>query len=287
MKPVAAILPCGTRLHLQHGPIDLIIGADGARQTAFEAAEARFQTVLQELVGELAELRQPMTSDRPRFEGRIARRMARAVRPHSRTFVTPMAAVAGSVADEVLNTMRQATPLRRAYVNNGGDIALHLAPGERFTSAMASVEGGDLGRIEITSRDRIGGIATSGRGGRSLSLGIADSVTVLARTAAQADVAATLIANAVDLPDHPAITRRPASDLQDDSDLGDRLVTTHCAPLAGPEIHHALQSGLIVAEKMRDAGLIRAASLHLQGESRHAGPSGLTGQQNKRTLLNA
>ncbi|SPJ29264.1 UPF0280 family protein [Falsiruegeria mediterranea] len=287
MKPVAAILPCGTRLHLQHGPIDLIIGTDGARKTAFEAAEARFQTVLQELVGELAELRHPMTLDRPRFEGRIARRMARAARPHSLTFVTPMAAVAGSVADEVLNVMRQATPLRRAYVNNGGDIALHLAPGEQFTSAMASVEGQDLGRIEITSRDRIGGIATSGRGGRSLSLGIADSVTVLARTAAQADVAATLIANAVDLPDHPAITRRPASDLQDDSDLGERLVTTHCAPLSRPDIHHALQSGLIVAEKMRDAGLIRAASLHLQGESRHAGPSGLAGQQNKRTLLNA
>lgn len=287
MNPVAAILPCGTRLHLQHGPIDLIIGADGARQIAFEAAEARFQTVLQELVGELQELRQPMTLDHARFEGQIARRMARAVRPHCLTFVTPMAAVAGSVADEVLNAMRQATPLRRAYVNNGGDIALHLEPGETFTSAMASVEGHDLGRIEITSRDRIGGIATSGSGGRSLSLGIADSVTVLARSAAQADVAATLIANAVDLPGHPAITRRPASELQDDSDLGERLVTTHCAPLGSADIHHALQSGLIVAEKMRDAGLIRAASLHLQGESRHAGPSGLTGQQSKRTLLNA
>lgn len=287
MNPVAAILPCGTRLHLQHGPIDLIIGADGARQVAFGAATARFQTVLQELVGELQQLRQPMALDHAPFGGRIARRMARAVRPHSLTFVTPMAAVAGSVADEILNAMRQATPLRRAYVNNGGDIALHLAPGERFASAMASVEGDDLGRIEIAARDRIGGIATSGHGGRSLSLGIADSVTVLARTAAQADVAATLIANAVDLPGHPAITRRPANELQDDSDLGDRLVTTHCAPLPRTEIHHALQSGLIVAEKMRDAGLIRAASLHLQGESRHAGPSGLTGQQNKRTLLNA
>ena len=111
MNPVAAILPCGTRLHLQHGPIDLIIGADGARQVAFEAAEARFRTVLQELVGELDQLRQPITPDHAPFAGRIARRMARAVRPHSLTFVTPMAAVAGSVADEILNTMRHATPL--------------------------------------------------------------------------------------------------------------------------------------------------------------------------------
>ncbi|WP_204349766.1 hypothetical protein, partial [Klebsiella pneumoniae] len=72
--------------------------------------------------------------------------------------------------------------------------------------------------------DGIGGIATSGAQGRSFSLGIADSVTVLARDAASADAAATLIANAVDL-DHPAIRRRPARNLDPDSDLGDRLVT--------------------------------------------------------------
>jgi ApbE superfamily uncharacterized protein (UPF0280 family) len=50
MNPMAAILPCGTRLHLQHGPIDLIISADGQRERAFEAANACFQTVLTELV---------------------------------------------------------------------------------------------------------------------------------------------------------------------------------------------------------------------------------------------
>ena len=43
------------------------------------------------------------------------------------SFITPMAAVAGAVADEILQAMRRAAPLARAYVNNGGDIALHLA----------------------------------------------------------------------------------------------------------------------------------------------------------------
>ena len=52
------------------------------------------------------------------------------------------------------------------------------------------------------------GIATSGWRGRSFSLGIADAVTVLAATAAEADAAATVIANAVDLPGHPAIDTR-------------------------------------------------------------------------------
>jgi ApbE superfamily uncharacterized protein (UPF0280 family) len=67
-------------------------------------------------------------------------------------------------------------------------------------------------------------VATSGwrckgKGGRSFSFGIADAVTVLAGSAAAADAAATVIANAVDLPGHGAITRRPASAIDPDSDL--------------------------------------------------------------------
>ena len=84
----------------------------------------------------------------------------------------------------------------------------------------------DAGRVAIEAADQVRGIATSGRHGRSLSFGIANSVTVLAKSAAMADTAATLIANAVDLPGHPAVERRPASSLRDDSDLGERLVVT-------------------------------------------------------------
>lgn len=261
--PVAERLS-GDRLHLWHGPIDLIVTADGAREAAFAAARARFATILTELVAELPHLRQPL--DGLPFTGPIARRMARAVQPHT-VFVTPMAAVAGAVADEILAAMTAAAPLTRAAVNNGGDIALHLAPGETFTLAMASTDAHDLGRITIRAGDGVGGIATSGRHGRSHSLGIADSVTVLARDAASADAAATLIANAVDLPGHPAITRRPASELAPDSDLGDRDVTTACGPLTDVEIEMALSAGETCAEAMRAAGLIHAAALFLQGRS--------------------
>ena len=85
----------------------------------------------------------------------------------------------------------------------------------------------------IDADDPARGIATSGRHGRSFSLGIADAVTVLARTASQADAAATIIANAVDLPGHPAIVRCPANELQPDSDLGARLVTRDVGALGG------------------------------------------------------
>lgn len=260
-RPTVRRLP-NNRLHLHHGPIDLIISAEGDRERAFAAATRRFQSVLSEVVDELPRLRQPL-ADTP-FNGHVARRMARAVATHEGTFVTPMAAVAGSVADEILQSMTEAADLSKAAVNNGGDIALYLTSGERFELAMNSVAGHDLGRITITPEQRIGGVATSGRHGRSLSLGIADSVTVLAGTAAQADVAATLIANAVNLPGHPAVQRTPARSIDPDSDLGDKLVTTGLGTLSRDETAAALRSGTKVARSMLSTGHIASAALFLE-----------------------
>lgn len=260
MSAAAARLPDG-RLHLQHGPIDLIVLAEGpAADRAYHAAKARFANVLSDLVAELPRLRDHR-ADAPRPNGLVARRMAAAVAPHqSDRFVTPMAAVAGAVADETLAAMTAEGPLRRAMVNNGGDVAIRLAPGATATMAMAHGC-----RLALRGGDGVGGVATSGRGGRSLSLGIADAVTVLAQDAATADASATLIANAVDLPGHSAVRRAPANALRDDSDLGERLATVHVGPLTEPEIDAALNGGLSAAEAMRAAGLIAGAALCLRG----------------------
>ncbi|WP_322866663.1 UPF0280 family protein [Aquicoccus sp. G2-2] len=263
MSFAEAILP-GERLHLQHGPIDLIIGVEGDRAAAYAAARVAFDGVLEGLVAELSRLRRPWRDETPpdALRGAVARRMAAAAARHD-GFVTPMAAVAGAVADHVLTAMRDGASLRRAYVNNGGDIALWLARGERYRVAVAGMNG----RIDLGAEDGIGGIATSGQGGRSLSMGIAESVTVLATDAASADVAATLIANAVDLPGHGAITRLPACEIQPDSDLGERLVVEAVGELSADDTAQALAPGLRVAERMRDAGLIRAAALYLRGQA--------------------
>lgn len=285
---VARLLPDRDRLHLQHGPIDLVIGADGApwaRALAFHAAEARFQTVLTELVAELPLLRRPV-GELPK--GAIARRMVASTLPHGdRVFVTPMAAVAGAVAEEILAALCAATPLDRAYVNNGGDIALHLTPGTRFAIAVAGPEGQKFGRIDLGHADPVRGIATSGQRGRSLSLGIADGVTVLATTAAVADTAATLIANDVDLPDHPAITRARACDIRSDTDLGERLVTRHTGPLSPDEVHRALQRGAATAAMMWDTGQIHAAALFLRGQSITVGQDNLCLVADERERRNA
>lgn len=270
MTPQAARLS-GGRLHLQHGPIDLILSADGpghARQDAFAAARVRFETVLEELVAELPDLRRPVTKADRVPKGKIARRMHRATRPFADHVITPMAAVAGSVADEVLSAMCGASELSRAYVNNGGDIALHLVPGQSYASRVCHHDGSHIADIAVSRDDAIRGIASSARHGRSLSLGIADNVTVLAGNAAMADAAATLIANAVDLePDHPAIQRRRANEVVDDSDLGARAVVTGCGRLSAHDVTRALHAGSEAARPMISAGLVRAVALTLQSET--------------------
>ncbi|MBC2769232.1 UPF0280 family protein [Pusillimonas minor] len=332
---VRALLDNGLH-HFQHGPIDLIIGVDGEPacvRAGLEAAWQRFGNILPELVTELPQLRRPVgewarhstpatcvagaalaspvssrqaqAGDMPDipFQTPVAQRMGRACWPYRHGFVTAMAAVAGSVADEILQTILAVAPnLRRVFVNNGGDIALYLAPEETYNvglvsnidqvRVMASAASPALGNaagvhalaqsqkaaaqgmaepiiapdgtLTVHAAQGIGGIATSGWRGRSFSLGIADSVTVLAATAAQADVAATLIANQVNA-DHPAIVRAPANTLKDDTDLGDRRVTVDVGPLPEIIIRQALTHGAQLARQWQADGLILGAVLMLQG----------------------
>lgn len=264
----------GGRLHLQDGPIDLVVHADGAPgavAAAYRAAMARAGTILDELCAELPLLRAPAARA---AEGAVARRMQRAVQPfEAGCFITPMAAVAGAVAEAVLAAMTGAAPLRRASVNNGGDIALHLAPGEALIAGMAARPGRLelFGRVRIAAGDGLRGIATSGFGGRSDSFGIADAVTVLARSAAEADAAATIVANAVDLPGHGAIRRGPS--VRAGSDLGGRAVTLAVGALPAAEIDAALERGAALAQALLGRGLLAAAALHLRGATRLVQPA--------------
>ena len=273
--PQAHWLADGRRLHLNHGPIDLIVEAFGSAdecRAAYEQAVARFQTILIEVVEELPELRLPAFFLAPRsFAGPTARRMEAAVTSLAECFITPMAAVAGSVADEILEALLAGRRLDRAYVNNGGDCALHLGRSQSMTVAIAGTGNGMADRVTIRAQDGVRGVATSGWRGRSFSLGIADAVTVLARTGAEADAAATLIANAVDLPGHPAIARAAARELAPDSDLGEMLVTQSVGALDAAEIARALDNGLAVAEDFRRRGLVAASALFLAGEARISG----------------
>lgn len=261
----------GGRWHFAHGPIELVIGADGdadAVAAAHQAAWHRFVPLLAELVAELPRLRQPVHTCGALLQGRVARCMHQACAALPTDFITPMAAVAGAVADELVRAYAGAG-ITRAYVNNGGDIALQLQPQADWrvgrVADIAPTRPALDGHFTVRGTDPVRGIATSGWRGRSQSLGIADAVTVLAATAAQADAAATLIANAVDVHD-PRIVRAPANTLRDDSDLGERLVTVDVPPLSAPQLAHALGSGVALARRLQAAGLIHAAALVCQGQ---------------------
>jgi ApbE superfamily uncharacterized protein (UPF0280 family) len=267
-----AFLP-GGRLHLNDGPIDLVIGAFGtanAVKAGYSAGTRRFSSILDELCEELPLLRSEVLPSSAVPHGGTAKRMDAAVRPFAGDcFITRMAAVAGAVADEILAAMVEAAEFKRAYVNNGGDIAVHLAEGQSFAIGMVDRPDrpGLFGQARISASDGIGGIATSGCHGRSFSLGIADAVTILAANAAAADAAATIIANAVDLPDHANVTRLPANDLDPQSDLGARLVTRDVGILTNDEIDEAIKWGGTEARRLLHAGCILAAAIHLAGRT--------------------
>ena len=266
------------RLHLQHGPIDIIVHVDApeeVRKRLYSTASHRFSTVLDELVAELDLLKQPWSEDLPDPKGGIAQKMCFAVRG-SGIFVTPMAAVAGAVADEVLEAMlyeaKNPDPcleeIQRMYVNNGGDIAFWLNAGESFSIGVVDNPGiPELNaRVSLAYESPVRGIATSGWRGRSQSLGIADAVTVLAGSAAIADAAATLIANDVNV-DYPGILKRPASEVKDESDLGMLPVTVDVPPLPVDQISEALKRGAQTAGNFIRTGKIEAAYLSLQKQT--------------------
>ncbi len=280
MGPTRARLDA-RRWHLQHGPIDLVLEAFGAEATidaAYARAWRRFATVLDELVSELPALRGEVARAVD-LRGTVARRMVAACLPYRDVFITPMAAVAGAVAEEILGAMIGDGEPTKAYVNNGGDIALHLGVGESTRIGLvadvdrATRHGHRVavdGTFEVTHALPVRGVATSGWRGRSWSLGIADSVTVLAATAAAADAAATMVANAVNV-DHPAIRRRPACEVDDNTDLGRMPVTVDVGPLPEDAVAAALANGAQRAEALLARGLVWGAVIVLQSRVRVVG----------------
>ena len=278
MSAQIALLADG-RLHLQDGPIDCLCRAWGNSReirAAYDQAATAFPAILPELCRELPLLRTSLPAPAP--DGPVARSMHAACAPYADRWITPMAAVAGAVADAVLAALCAGRTLARGFVNNGGDIAFHLAHGKQLRcGVVADVAVPALdGTFLLTAAHPARGLATSGRackgqGGRSFSFGIADAVTVLAATAAAADAAATIIANAVDLPGHAAVLRRPACSIDPDSDLGPRAVTWKVGTLQPAEIDAALDAGRAVADALCAAGRIEGAVLMLRGRMRLAG----------------
>ena len=240
--PQIGFLPDGRRLHLQDGPIDLIVEARGSETQCARGLSTPRRGALpvcsMNSATELPALRQRGRS------GALPRCGARSRAACMRRWRRLPPTISSR------RWRRWPAPSRKRFSARWSEARRSIAPMSTMAATsrciwrMASISRsawstGRTGRAccePRSSRPRIParGIATSGRHGRSFSLGIADAVTVLARTASQADAAATVIANAVDLPGHPAIVRCPAQDLQPDSDLGAAAGHPRCRRFVGP-----------------------------------------------------
>ena len=248
------------RLFLQHGPINIVLEAFGIdKNLAYRNVKKYFETILDELVLDLELLKKEVVLNR-KFNNKISQSMQDATERFAPTFITPMAAVAGSIADNILRVLINDTNLEKAYVNNGGDVSFYLNENQIIKSSLAAIPNIIA---EIKYKDKSRGIATSGWRGKSFSRGIADSVTVLAKNAALADAAATMIGNAVDIYNHPKIKKRPANEMYEDSDLKNLLITIEVGILTKVEIKEALKNGYQTALQYIQKDLINSALIQL------------------------
>ena len=178
--------------------------------------------------------------------------------------LTPMAAVAGAIADATADYL-QDLGADRVVVNNGGDVALRLHGEESlYIGIRPDIGSGEVShRLRVTAGMGVGGVATSGLGGRSFTRGTASAVTVLASRCVLADAAATAICNATYVPSE-AVERYPADSVDPETDLKGIEVTGFVGELTESEIQTALRQGLEKAESLAQRNVIQAACIFVK-----------------------
>ena len=197
----------------------------------------------------------------------VVRRMIEATKKMEESDLTPLAAVAGTASDVVADFIfsKGATKI---IVDNGGDIAIRLREGEVARVGVKTEIDAKHPTylISIDSTMGIGGVATSGLGGRSFTKGIASAATVLSETASLSDAAATVIGNFTNIED-PRITKSLAEKIYPDTDIGGEWVTIKVGKLSQEKIEEALDRGLSKAYSICQKGLINGALIAVQGKA--------------------
>lgn len=266
-------------LEVDYGPVSMRIRAvrDGRLHTVGAiAAGRRAEQALEELSRFRSVASQPVSSlasakDVPR----VLRLMMEAVYQCEDSTLTPMAAVAGSMAQVALAAAVEAGA-GTVIVENGGDIAVAVGEGDmvRIGVAKSLADRHITHVIAVTAAAGIGGVCTSGMGGRSLTQGIAESATVAAETAGLADACATIVANAVYAED-PAIERCRAAELDPDTDIPALFVTCHVGPLSDATLDGALIAGAMKVHNLLEKGAIKGAIIGVNGRKKAVIPRGV------------
>lgn len=258
---------------VDHGPITMAISASAQGSPLTDAAIMGAEEALR-LLGELAKdmaiAKQPIRSlplDKDNEYPQILQRMVKAVRTLQEDDFTPMAAVAGTFSDLVLEKV-VAAGADRASVNNGGDIALYLNEGTMRVGIVQDLAQGTVTHvIPVQAGSGLYGIATSGFSGRSLTKGVASAVTILAERAALADAAATAVGNAANC-QSPEVKRCSAQELDSLTDIYGHLVTKEIGHLTKENVQEALDNGYSRLIELRELGVAKGGVIFVQGEMR-------------------
>ncbi len=264
------VLPNGTVL-VDYGPMRMFISASENGKPLVHLAKEGAHLAMR-ILEDLAEFLPVIKKRSQKLEiveafPDVVRRMIEATKMMGEPDLTPLAAVAGTTSDVVADFIfgRGGTKI---IVDNGGDVALRLREGEvarvGVKTEISSKQPAYL--ISIDSTMGIGGVATSGLGGRSFTKGIASAATILAENASLADAGATVIGNFTNV-DDPNISRTLAEKIYPDTDITGEWVTVNVGKLSQEKIGEALDNGLVKAYSIYQKGLIQGALIALRGKA--------------------
>jgi ApbE superfamily uncharacterized protein (UPF0280 family) len=249
------------------GPMRLVVRAWKKGQPQIEAARGAAEESIRYLE-QIARCRSVLSQSIPEIvswpEEDLAVKMITAVKAVGDDDLTPMAAVAGTIADAVADRL-VGQKMDRVIVDNGGDISLRLAAGETATVGIRP----QIDNLQVSHVLRLDasqpswGVTTSGVGGRSLTRGIASAVTVVAVNASVADAAATAIGNACFVEDD-GIIQLPAESLDPNTDLAGLSVTTEVGELLPGKVLKAIESARQKTELLSQRKIIFGAFIALQ-----------------------
>lgn len=264
------------QIYLEYGPLNMVIGGwrrgeplsaelDEAAAVAVHHLEDLSRVPDRtgvSLSGEGKDKKTPVILDFPP----VFSYMCAAVKATGDHSLTPMAAVAGAIADLTVEAL-SGWGATKAFVNNGGDIALEVGSEEKIVVGIVSslARGEVTHTLALTSEECIGGVATSGYGGRGFTKGVADAVVILAGNARLADACATLVANAT-LVETPEVLQVKAETLDPQTDLVGQMVTKEVRVLPPKIVEEALKKGERAALRLFEKGLIKGSFIFIQGE---------------------
>ena len=256
------ILPSGSVL-VDYGPMRMFISVFESGRPLVDLAKEGARVamgVLEELARYLPVIkRKARELEDDKSYPDVVGRMIESTKKMGEPDLTPLAAVAGTTSDVVADFLYSLGGTK-IIVDNGGDIAIRLREGEVARVGVKT----DIDAshptylIPIDSTMGVGGVATSGLGGRSFTKGIASAATVLSQSASLADAAATVIGNFTNVED-PSIKRFLAERIYPDTDIAGEWVTTEVGRLSQEKIEEAVRNGLSKAHSICQKGFIKAA----------------------------